>query len=86
MSGGQRFDLSSGAAPAERQETTSEELALRRSQAELAAAARRGEQASLEQAAAEARVRLERLDEQIESLLSSDPQEFVIRFLQTGGQ
>jgi molecular chaperone GrpE (heat shock protein) len=86
MTGGSRLDLSSGGAPAPRQETEREEIARRQAQAELAAAARRAEQASLEQAGAEARERLQRVDAEIEGLLSRDPQDFVIRFLQTGGQ
>jgi hypothetical protein len=62
------------------------ELAQRRAAAEAAAAERRAAGSALAEQEAAARERLQRLDEHIDSLLSHDPQEFVIRFLQTGGQ
>jgi hypothetical protein len=89
MTGGKRLDTSAGAEQLPRalaQEAESAERARRQAQAEQAAAARRVEQATLEQEEAAARERLQRLDAQIEGLLSRDPQDFVIRFLQTGGQ
>jgi prephenate dehydratase len=68
------------------QEAERIELDRRRAAAELAAAERRAAQSALAEEEAAARERLQRLDDHIESLLSRDPQEFVIRFLQTGGQ
>ena len=43
-------------------------------------------QSAIEAARAEAEVRELALQQEIEGLLSSDPREFVIRFLQTEGQ
>jgi hypothetical protein len=73
-------------APAVQSEAEAAELARRREARERATAELRDSQAALEWEEAAAQERLHALDARIESLLSADPQEFVIRFIQTGGQ